>query len=612
MPTPNASTSSTPTPSTKKPSLPPPVKRAPGGGAATSRGSWRKTLFRLHGWIGLNVGLLLFVICLSGSVATLSHEIDQLLDPAHRVAEAPPPGTPLDWTAMHEAVAAAFPEGRNLGVYAPGSNYAPPDDALGRGAAVAYVALPDGQTRKVYLNPYTGAVQGHTSFFNVQRFFRSFHRRFFDGVRGILVVTLAGLPLLAAALTGLLFYKGWLKQLVTLRTGKGPRILWSDLHKGAGIWGLLFTFLIALTGLFYFVELGFQAADNYGALLPEPLPRVDAASLDTLGPQPEPLPTGAYVAAAERALPGLRVRSVRMPHAPGEAVYVDGQRGNPLTRDRANKVHLHPFTGAVLGVQRSADLGAVPFVTDAADPLHFGYVGGLWTKALWCLLGLLLSFSILSGTYLWVVRSGPVRAPEASAGGLRPFPMLRGALVATALTLAYFGVVTFAVVDGIQGYGPERGPDAGVAEVKAGPYRVAVTCQVPCRPSEGATLVARFRGDGLPNVRRTTLGPADATDGVEMEGTARRPTATVEAAPGTPLALRLVARDGQAYEARFAAPAPVEATAPLPTWPDTAPGVWWVVGGFVVLAVASILAWLWMVARAFRAKQAKLRRVASA
>ena len=330
-------------------------------------GNWRKTLFRLHGWLGLNLGLLLFVICFSGTVAVFSHEIDGLLDDRHRVEAQ---DAPVDWTAMHEAVAEAFPDGQNLGIYVPGSAYAPPGP---NGAAAAYVAFPNGQTRKVYLDPYTGTLQGSTSFFNTQRFFRSFHRRFFDGNRGIVLVTLMALPLLFSALTGFLFYKGWLKQLFTLRRDNGQRLLWSDLHKGAGIWGLLFTLLIALTGIFYLVEIGFQAVDNYEALLPEPLPQVEEASLTNLGPQPELLPAGDYVAAAKAAHPELTVHSVRMPHAPGEAVYVDGQAGNPITRDRANKVHLHPFTGAVLGIQRSSDFGPTAFITDAVDPLHFGY-----------------------------------------------------------------------------------------------------------------------------------------------------------------------------------------------------------------------------------------------
>lgn len=63
--------------------------------------NWRKILFRLHGWLGLNIGLLLFVVCFSGSFATLSHEMDWLLNPAVRAETR---DAPYDWTAMCETL----------------------------------------------------------------------------------------------------------------------------------------------------------------------------------------------------------------------------------------------------------------------------------------------------------------------------------------------------------------------------------------------------------------------------------------------------------------------------------------------------------------------------
>jgi len=569
-------------------------------------GNWRKTLFRLHGWIGLNLGLLLFVICLSGTVATLSYEIDHWINPAQQVE---PQDAPVDWTAMHASVAEAFPDGQNLGIYAPGSGYAAMQKNT---AAVAYVAVPTGETRKVYLNPYTGKVQGHTSFFNTQRFFRTFHRRLFDGNRGIALVTLMGLPLLISALAGWLFYKGWIKQMLTLRWSRGPRLRWSDLHKGAGIWGLLFTLLIALTALFYFVEVVLLATDDYDTLLPEPLPQVEEASLPDFGPQPELLPANEYVRAAKDTLPGLTVHSVRMPHSPVDAVYVDGQAGNPLTRDRADRVHLHPFTGEVLGVQQTSDLGALPFITDAADPLHFGYFGGFWTKVLWCAFGLMLSFSILSGTYLWVVRSQPRQRRNVSSktedpptsNGFGPVPMLRGAVVATAITLAYFVVVSIGTVTGIQDRAPQHGPEVDIATVYPGPFQVDMRCQAPCRTAEAATVTARFRGAGMPNVSTISVVDAKGT-AIRMEGDARAPSAEITSAPGDTLRLRLTTHHNETYTAGFEVPAAPEAAPSASHWPDTPSGVWWVVGTFIVGTIGCIVAWLWMVLRAFQAKRQK-------
>lgn len=131
-----------------KPLAPPRPPEQPRPARKRRRGNWRKTLFRLHGWVGLNLGLLLFVICFSGSVATLSHEIDWLLNPAIR-AEARE--APYAWSAMHATLADAFPQGQNLGVYAP----------IQPGfAAHAYVSLPDGLDAKGLPRPLHGQAPG--------------------------------------------------------------------------------------------------------------------------------------------------------------------------------------------------------------------------------------------------------------------------------------------------------------------------------------------------------------------------------------------------------------------------------------------------------------------
>jgi len=403
-----------------------------------------KTLFRIHGWIGLHLGLLLFVVCLSGTFATLANEVDWLADPGIRASRESATG-PVGWQAMLDSLEAEFPEGRMLGLYLGGGTGH--TDAF---APMAYVRLDDGATRKVYLDASTGEIRGVRNFFNAQRFFRSFHRRFFDGDRGIVLVTLTGFFLLTSALSGLLFYRGWFKNLFTLRWKSRRVVRWSDLHKLAGLWSLLFTLLIAGTGVFYFVELMFQTAGRGEVLQPTSPPALAERTEGKFPPGAAFPDAEVFLARAHEVFPGLQVRGIRLPEKPDDYVTLYGQAGNPLTRDRANQVFLHPITAEVLHVRRSAELGPAGFFSHAADPLHFGYFGGLTTKIIWWALGMLLSFAILTGAYLWYLRQ---IGRNASNG--RKTPFLRGATLAAVLTLFYFAIVGGKTVEGIRQYDPK-------------------------------------------------------------------------------------------------------------------------------------------------------------
>ena len=82
-----------------------------------------KLLYQIHGWLGLNFGLVLFIICLSGSFAVVSHEIDWLCNPAIRVS---PEGERLPWSALLNS-AEQYASGSKVRIYYAGALYKDPD-----------------------------------------------------------------------------------------------------------------------------------------------------------------------------------------------------------------------------------------------------------------------------------------------------------------------------------------------------------------------------------------------------------------------------------------------------------------------------------------------------
>lgn len=383
-------------------------------------------------------GLVMFVICWSGTVAVLAHEIDWLLNPLLRVTTQE---RVASWGEMHAAILAKYPEARSLSFQAP----------LYRGfAASAVLDLPSQSYVRVYINPHTAEVLGQTSFFDVQRFFRSLHMSMFDPfgkMLGYWFVSLFGFLLMALAITPLVFYRRWWRGfLIAPVPGRNPRTTWSNLHKSVGAWSLWFVLLMAVTGAWWTfeyagVELGYPEAPEVKAGRP-------GGDLD------------AALAAASRHWPELAVTTLYIPD-PGstDPLHVLGQAEASLVRDRANWLRLDQSTGAILAEQRGEQLPWPARWIDTVDPLHFGNFAGLCVKLIWFVFGLALSGMSLTGAYLHYqrLRSGGATASRHRWHGY-------------AACIAVFAVVLALTIFGgwseIRRYGPtvdgsQRWPDVG-------------------------------------------------------------------------------------------------------------------------------------------------------
>lgn len=345
----------------------------------------RRTLFHWHSWIGLTAGLLLFVICWSGTVAVFSRDLDGLLDP--RLSA--PPAAAVAWQDVYEKAQARFPGWTITQINAP----------LAPGyAAESWAEDEQGVLRRIYSDPATGEVIGATSYFNIQRFFRSLHMSLFIGELpvfgiplGYLIVGLLSFPLLVSGITSLIFYKRFWRGFLRLELHKGAKVFWSDLHKLTGLWGIWFLLVIAVTGIWYLVE--WKTPE--GPSGPTESADIRAASV---------LPLDRLVADAQRAYPELKINVLGTYELDQGLLEVQGQDGSVLVRNRAAKAWVDSRTGAPLGVQRPGQLTLYERWIETADPLHFGDFGGLWSKAVWFLFGLGLSGLSLTGAYLQVKR----------------------------------------------------------------------------------------------------------------------------------------------------------------------------------------------------------------
>lgn len=476
-----------------------------------------KTLFKIHSWLGLNTGLLLFVICFSGSIAVISNEIDWLLDPVLRVEGK---DQPYAWEAMYRNLREKYPDAEITFLAQQKNSFTEVGDYF---AANAYVPHQEKGTLKVHLDPYTGEILGENGFLDVQRFFRSYHTQLFAGIAGDFIVMIFAFFLLISVLTGFLFYKNWFKNLFKLRLKKGLRVIVADSHRLAGVWSLLFALLIALTGIWYLGELVVSIAGKYEVLAPPKPDKIRKELVHQLGDTPQWVSLDLVVQNAEKSISNYRVESLILPKHPDEYIVTNGQDGNTLTRDRTNQVHINPYTGEVARVQKASDLTTLQVANQLIDPLHFGTFGGLAVKILWFIFGLVLSVSILAGTYIWYLRNikklesklekanahqaESKTANKSKRGLARYSKMGRSMIIWNGITI--FILVATALITALLGFrfwgGYPEGYYATVEEVTLDTWPVEVSCTYPCTLEKGTELIAAFQTKDLPNYDSLTL-----------------------------------------------------------------------------------------------------------
>ncbi len=395
-----------------------------------SRVPWpsKKLVFRVHGWLGLNLGVLLFIVCFSGTVATVSYEIDWLLNPAQRAS---PVGLhDTSWDQWLAAVRLEHPEAEVI------SLSAPPTEGW---AASALITYGQNYLRYVYLDPVTAEVQGTFSHFNVARFFRSFHKQFYiypgQMPHGVYIVGPLGIALLLSALTGLWFYRIRVSDLLPIRWPTTKRRLWSTLHRAGGVWGLAFSLIFAVTGIWYLVERVIVDADLYQA---EAIRTPSQTGDNVESRLAVPLTLDESLSHVQTTFPGLDIRSVSLSQNTERLTFF-GQTDAKLVRDRANFAVFDRASGTLVEQQRTSDLTLPERLAHTADPLHFGNFAGLSIKLLWLVAGLIISASILVGTRIWALRV--LGRPTERRMGVRSRWVMSGLVTLPVLALATHGSI---------------------------------------------------------------------------------------------------------------------------------------------------------------------------
>ena len=345
-------------------------------------------LFVLHSWAGIVTGLLMFIVCFSGAVVVFKNEIDLWANPS--LAKMPRSEHPASLDAVLTQLHTRYPGATVETIALP--------DAVNPSyfAFVRERGAPANMRTKVALRSDTGTVVGPVDS-QLGQYLRMLHVFLFFGPRWI--VGFLGAAMLVLIATGIVIHRKIIAELFTQRWGRSFRVVMSDLHKSAGIWGLGFHILIAATGAWLGLAPLFEQGTKYV------MAGAPAASAARKPPAAEPAPMqslDALYGSAQQAVPGLQARYVslrRWGTTAAEASFTGALAGHLASTAR---VDMNAATGEAKKTLDPRTAGFWSLVNGLMEPLHFGDFGGLALKWLYFILGMTPAFLSISGTLIWL------------------------------------------------------------------------------------------------------------------------------------------------------------------------------------------------------------------
>lgn len=380
---------------------PPAVTVAP----AAPRKSLFKKIYAIHAWVGLVVALFILLVSATGTLTAFKPEIEWLLTPALRAE-------PAAGMASLDGILGEVSQNN--------PDYVVKSIDLQHGRRWAHVvrvqragAQPaDGE---VFVNPYTGKVQGERFGLAPGEVIKRFHTNLWLnfaggkwGLIGRMIVGFLGFTLVVLSVTGFIIYRRKFRGLFRIRLRHGRRTFFSDFHKVLGIWTIGFNLIMGSTAtVFAIKDSSHFFGEGKGGRIssgkvakPKDVEAIGASgSLDIA------------VARAESAVPGMTVQRVSIPQRANEAAKVSGSVSGAVLPQQKVNIEVMASDGTVGKISDGRQSSAGEKFINVLKHLHFaeltegyGTFAEYGLKILWVILGLSPGLLSLSGAMMYFLR----------------------------------------------------------------------------------------------------------------------------------------------------------------------------------------------------------------
>jgi uncharacterized iron-regulated membrane protein len=397
------------------------------------KGTWKSVrgLFNtIHLWLGVGSGLIIFLVCLSGTVYTFSSEIQKRTDsdlynveiagdskrlPAAQLIsnllDSVKGGVvqsiviPSDASGSYQITVGKAEEKKKPEQDKKENN----DRTEAKGKKEGAQKPPAGRARGTtyFVNPYTGAILGtnETSTSAFFMFMFRLHRwLLLDMEIGRPIVGVATLIFVVMIISGWIIWfpkkiKNW-RQGLRIKTSANWKRVNHDLHSALGLYASLFLFVMALTGLtwsFEWYKKGFVnmfSATEKKAEAPQFKSEYTSVS--------EKATVEALLSDVETALPYAGDTRMTLPSDSSGVVNVSKTRNAFFATSVGDKIMLDQYTGSVLNRDLFSNKPFGDQVVASIKAIHVGSFNGTFSKIIYfiaCLIGTSLP---VTGVIIWI------------------------------------------------------------------------------------------------------------------------------------------------------------------------------------------------------------------
>jgi uncharacterized iron-regulated membrane protein len=376
---------------------------------ARNHGQWRQYLYKTHLWLGIASGIVLFIVCLTGTVLVFRGEIADFFDDKLFVSH--PDKSVLNVDDLITKVE----QNTNSKVFIVSMRDHRIDTAMSYMMITKTENVKNTETKNdVHIewhdvDPYTGEILGKSGspldkFFGVVEDIHT--SLFLPSPIGGIVVGSATLIFVIIALSGLCLWlpanlrniRAW-KNGFLVRFRKGKNLFIGDLHKTLGFFVLIPVLLMALTGLRWSFQWYRKGVD----MILAPYPYTPLKSLPK-NPDAKPLPISFFDKKADEllALHKGGNRSIHFPDDENDSVMIMQWRSKGILKlVGLDRIQFDQYTGEVLQFDNFDKFSIGKKIVVLFPMIHYGSFLGLTTQIIFFIACLIATTLPVTGVILW-------------------------------------------------------------------------------------------------------------------------------------------------------------------------------------------------------------------